>query len=174
MVVGVIYFNYVRTRHRNEKKLLKAERALELKNANEIVAFKNKELAASTLKLIEKDEMLVKLKENISKINGVLNKEELKKVARSIKVNNGQNWEEFEARFISVNQSFYDKLSEIYPNLTQGDKKLCALIKLNFSSKDIARLLAISPESVHTARYRLRKKMKLPRDQNLTEFIASV
>ena len=87
---------------------------------------------------------------------------------------NDQNWEEFEARFISVNKGFYERLKAKYPKLTQGDLKLCALIKLNFSSKDMARLMGISVESVHTTRYRLRKKLGLNREDNLTEFITSI
>ncbi|MEM6380985.1 MAG: helix-turn-helix transcriptional regulator, partial [Bacteroidota bacterium] len=67
---------------------------------------------------------------------------------------------------------FYRHLKEKFPKLTQGDLKLCALIKLNFSSKDVAKLMGISVESVHTTRYRLRKKLGLQREDNLTEYIA--
>ncbi len=89
-------------------------------------------------------------------------------------MSNHRNWEEFEARFVSINQSFYRRLQEKFPQLSQRDLKLCALIKLNFSSKEMAKLLGISVESAHTSRYRLRKKLNLTREVNLTEFIASV
>ncbi|MFW2376918.1 MAG: helix-turn-helix transcriptional regulator, partial [Cellulophaga baltica] len=80
---------------------------------------------------------------------------------------------EFEARFTAINQSFYKNLKDTYPSLSQTDLKLCALVKLNFSSKEMSSLLGISIESVHTSRYRLRKKLNLERNDNLTEFIAN-
>jgi DNA-binding CsgD family transcriptional regulator len=61
-----------------------------------------------------------------------------------------------------------------YPKLSQGDQKICALIKLNFSSKEMSRLLGISVESVHTSRHRIRKKMDLPRSVNLEDYINSL
>jgi len=174
ILIGLAYLSHVRAKHRAEKQFIEKERELRTIKANEIVELKNKELAALTLRLIAKDEMLIQFKNNISQLKGNLDNTELRKITKSISINTEQNWEEFEARFVSVNQRFYNRLSELYPNLTQSDKKLCALIKLNFSSKDIAKLLAISPESVHTARYRLRKKMHMSREENLTELIAHV
>ena len=73
-----------------------------------------------------------------------------------------------------VAEDFYKRLRERFPKLTQGDQKLCALIKLNFSSKDMAKLIGISVDSVHTTRYRLRKKLKLPREVSLGEFIGQL
>ncbi|MEM8524111.1 MAG: hypothetical protein AAGG68_05695, partial [Bacteroidota bacterium] len=126
------------------------------------------------LKLIEKDELLATLKEKLSKGNGDLKASELKKIVRSISHSNAQNWEDFEARFISVNKNFYEKLTAQYPKLSRGDQKLCALVKLNLSSKEMAKLLGISIESVHTNRYRLRKKLGLTREVSLTEFVAKL
>ena len=59
-----------------------------------------------------------------------------------------------------------------FPKLTRGDRKLCALLKLNLSSKEIARLMGISVESVHTTRYRLRKKLGLEKGDDLIDFMA--
>ncbi|MBX2871769.1 MAG: tetratricopeptide repeat protein [Saprospiraceae bacterium] len=174
ILISVLYFNYVRTKHRTEKQMIKRERELEIQNVNELIEIKNKELAASTLKLIEKDEFLSNLKDKLAQQNGDLNAKSVKQIVRSINSNSSQNWEEFEARFITVNQDFYQRLEDKFPKLTQGDKRLCALIKLDFSSKDMAKLMGISVESVHTNRYRLRKKLDLERDINLTEFIATL
>lgn len=172
ILMSILYFNYVRSKHRSEKLMIKRERELEIQKVNELIELKNKELAASTLKLIEKDEFLANLKDNLAHQEGDLSATAVKKIVRSINNNSSQNWEEFEARFIAVNQNFYQRLEESFPKLTQGDKRLCALIKLDFSSKDMAKLMGISVESVHTNRYRLRKKLDLERDTNLTEFIA--
>lgn len=174
ILISILYFNYVRTKHRTEKQMIKRERELEIQNVNELIEMKNKELAASTLKLIQKDEFLSNLKDKLAQQDGDLSSKRVKQIVRSINSNSSQNWEEFEARFISVNQDFYQRLEVKFPKLTQGDKRLCALIKLDFSSKDMAKLMGISVESVHTNRYRLRKKLDLERDKNLTEFIATL
>ena len=174
LIIGIIYIYYVRSKHRAEKRIIKKERELEIQKANELVELKNKELAASTLKLIEKDEVLASLKDKFAHQKEGLSPNDIKQLARSININSAQNWEEFENRFVAVNKNFYNRLFKKYPNLTQGDQKLCALIKLNFSSKDMAKLMGISVESVHTTRYRLRKKLKLARQVNLEEFIAKI
>lgn len=171
---GMIYFKYMAAKYRAEKQVIRKEKELELRKANEVLEIKNKELAASALKLIEKDENLALLKSKIRENNGKVDVSELKKVVRSISISNDRNWEEFEARFVDVNQSFYNSLQEQFPKLSQRDLKLCALIKLNFSSKEMAKLLGISVESAHTSRYRLRKKLGLTRNVNLTEFIANI
>ncbi len=173
-LLGFVYFRYVRSKHKAEKRLIEKKKQLEIQKANEIVELKNKELSTSTLKLIEKDEFISNLKSKLSKRSGDINIGEIKRIVSHMSAGNDQNWEEFEARFISVNKGFYERLKAKYPKLTQGDLKLCALIKLNFSSKDMARLMGISVESVHTTRYRLRKKLGLNREDNLTEFIASI
>jgi len=176
LVAAFFYFKYVRARHHAEKQMIRKERELEVQKANEIVQLKNKELAASTLKLIARDEFIEGIKEKLERNNDVVSANDLKTIVRSIKAttNNDQNWEEFEARFVAVNKDFYTMLKSKFPKLTQGDLKLCALIKLNFSSKDIARLMGISVESVHTTRYRLRKKIGLVNKENLVEFIAGI
>lgn len=173
-VIGVIYLNYVRAKHRAEKQLIQKKKELEIQQANEMVELKNKELAASTLKLIEKDEFLSEIKNKLAVNKGEKGIQDIKRIVHSVSVSNAHNWKEFQARFVAVNKRFYQELKARYPNLTQGDLKLCALIKLNFSSKDMAKLVGISVESVHTTRYRLRKKLNLTRDVNLTEFIANL
>ena len=168
---GLLYFNYVRNKHKAEKTLIKTKRELEIKQAGELLELKNRELAASSIKLIEKDEILSTLKERLSQGKGGIEGHELKKIVRSISHSNAQNWEEFETRFTSVNKDFYKKLNTEYPKLSRGDLKLCSLIKLNLTSKEMAKLLGISLESVHTNRYRLRKKLALTKDVSLTEFV---
>ena len=174
ILFGILYFNYVRSKHRTEKELIRKKQELEIQKTNELVELKNKELAASVLKLIEKDALVEKLKEKLAQGKGDIKRQEIEQIVRSVSNGSSGNWQEFEARFVSVNKSFYEKLNRRFPNLTQGDQKICALVKLNFSSKEIAKLLGNSVESVHTTRSRLRKKLKLSRDINLTEFIADV
>ena len=131
-------------------------------------------MAASALQLIEKDEFFKNLKTKIREGEPTMKKSDLNKILRSVSVTNTNTWDEFRLRFIEVNKEFYDTIFEKFPNLSQGDQKICALIKLNMSSKEMSRLLGISVESVHTSRHRIRKKMNLPRTINLEDYINSL
>ncbi|MDO6516969.1 tetratricopeptide repeat protein [Zobellia uliginosa] len=173
-ILGLIYFRSIRTRHLTEKQLLRRNKQLEIKKGKELLDLKNKELAVSALQMVEKDEFLKQIAERLKEAEGISDKPEVKQVLKSISHNQSDNWDEFRLRFTAVNEDFYNKITTMYPKLSQADQKLCALIKLNFSSKEMARLLGISVESVHTRRYRLRKKMKLDRSVNLEEYISSL
>ena len=85
-----------------------------------------------------------------------------------------QEWTDFNAHFESINATFYNRIKQEYPDISPNDLKLCALIKLNLSIKEMSAILNISPNSVKTARYRLRKKLRLNTEDNLTEFILSL
>jgi tetratricopeptide (TPR) repeat protein len=173
-VIGFLYFVYLRTKHSAEKQLMRRNKELEIQKTEELLELKNKELATSALQLVEKDEFLRDLKSKLEGDKDALKTKEINQVLNSISVSNNNNWDEFKLRFTAINDKFYQKLTRDYPNLSQSDLKICALIKLNFSSKDMARLLGISVESVHTTRYRLRKKMNLSREINLEKFISII
>ncbi len=172
--VGFIFFKNLQNKHKIEKELIRRNKELEIQKANELLELKNKELAASALQLVEKDEFLKELKTKLRGGGENMKVSEMNKILRTISISNNNNWEEFKLRFTAVNEKFYQKLTQKYPKLSQSDHKICALIKLNFSSKDMSRLLGISVESVHTTRYRLRKKLGLERSSNLEDFIASL
>ncbi len=175
VLFGYLFIRYLRNKHKNEKLILKEKQKLKLQKQNEVLELKNKELAQSALRLIEKDEFINNIKTKLAnqKDNQDVSST-IKRMLRTIQGTPTSNWKEFEARFTAVNQSFYKKLQENYPNLRQTDQKICALLKLNFPSKDMAKLLGISVESVHTSRHRLRKKLNLKRHENLEEFINKI
>ena len=142
---------------------------------------KSQELASSTMNLIRKNEMLLEIMDTVTKAsheiksnsdsNGVLSR--LNKIERSIRQNieNDNNWKKFEENFDIVYENYLKRLGEMYPDLSTSDKKLCAYLKMDLSSKDIAPLLNTSIRGVETNRYRLRKKFDLERDVNLSEFL---
>jgi len=82
-----------------------------------------------------------------------------------------KDWEDFKRRFEEVHQDFFRILKVICPKLSSNELKLCTLLKLNMNLKEAASIMGISPESVKTARYRLRKKLNLSREDNLIDFI---
>ncbi len=174
LLIAYFYFRFIKSKHKSTQLLTIKTKELENLKNKELLNLKNKELAASALRIIEKDEVLKTIKTAMTDNKEKLSEGAVKNLFKSITNTNSNNWKEFEARFISVNPSFYQTLNNKHPHLTQGDKKLCALIKLNFNSKEIAQLLGISVESIHTLRYRLRKKMNLSRSTNLTNYLEKI
>jgi tetratricopeptide (TPR) repeat protein/DNA-binding CsgD family transcriptional regulator len=171
ILFGYTFIRYIRNKHKNEKLILKEKQKLKLQKQSEILELKNKELAQSALRLIEKDEFINNIKDKLANQKDSIDVNVIKRILKTIQGTPTSNWKEFEARFTAVNQSFYEKLKVDFPDLKQTDQKICALVKLNFPSKDMAKLLGISVESVHTSRHRLRKKLNLERHENLEEFI---
>ncbi|AUS05493.1 helix-turn-helix transcriptional regulator [Pseudotamlana carrageenivorans] len=141
------------------------------KSSQELIDIKNKELTTNTLQLIEKDAIIKKLSTYLKNKD---NDPSAKALIKSIENQSESLWDAFNKRFTAQNIGFYERLQEKVPNLSAADLKVCALIKLNFTGKEMAYLLGISLGSVHVARHRLRKKMKLDRDKNLTNFINSI
>lgn len=84
------------------------------------------------------------------------------------------NWDEFELLFQKVHHSFYSTLSEQFPELTHNERKLCVFLKLNMNSKQISQITFQSEEALKKARLRLRKKLNIDRDTNLTGFIQNL
>lgn len=154
------------TQVQNEKEIIR------IKNEQLEVEFKSKskELAVSTMSIIKKNELLTTIKDEL---NTVKDKEVVKPVIKiidkSLKQNN--DWELFQEAFNNADSEFLKKVKTIHPSLSPNDLKLCAYLRLNLSSKEIAQLLNISPRSVEIKRYRLRKKLDLKHEDNLANYI---
>ena len=135
---------------------------------------KNRELAISTMSMIKKNEFLNSIKDELTKIKEAPT--EIKRVLRIINknLNNNDDWKFFEEAFNNADKDFLKKIKEKHPSLTPNDLKLCAYLRLNLSSKEIAPLFSISIKSVEVKRYRLRKKMDLSRDESLTSYILEI
>ena len=102
--------------------------------------------------------------EDVSKVVKLINKN----------LNTTDDWKLFEEAFNNTDKDFIKKLKTNHPNLTSNDLRLCTYLRLNLSSKEIAPLLNISLRSVEVKRYRLRKKMNLPHEASLTNYILSL
>lgn len=156
-------------------KSLESEKELmEIRNAQlkQDVESKNRELAVSTMSMIKRNELLSSLKKEIMKGD----EKSLKQVIKIIdnNLNDTDDWQMFEEAFNNADKDFINKLKKMHNNLTPNDLRLCAYLRLNLSSKEIAPLLNISPRSVEVKRYRLRKKIDLPHDVNLTNYILDI
>jgi ligand-binding sensor domain-containing protein/DNA-binding CsgD family transcriptional regulator len=162
---------------------LKAEREVERLRIEKLEAnmkYKNKELANSTYHIIRKNKFLNALKSEISTLSKAAKSEfveqELKKISRKIDrdINNEKNWEVFDRYFDEVHQEFLFRLKEKHPDLSPKELRLSAYLRMNISTKEIAPLMNISIRGVEISRYRLRKKLNLDRDENLTQYLMDI
>jgi len=142
---------------------LKMAGKAKLKLEKEIEA-KEKEQKKIALNIIRKNEILSDLKEGIERLKtkseGNLKFSDLNSLKIQIieNLNTDKERKSFDKYIKKINNSFYQNLEIIYPNLTENEKKLCSLLRLKLSSKEIASILNITPKSVEVNRYRLRKK----------------
>ena len=167
VLISIIF--YARYKILNEsKKRLKTE-----------VDLKNKELLSFTLQTTQKNELIQQLKEDVTNAFNKLDADHkmpsksIGNMFRNIH-NTERDWEEFKLRFEQVDQDFLQKLKKDYTQLSATDIRICALIRLNLSAKEIAAMLNITQDSVNKSRYRLRKKLELPKEIDLNNFIASI
>ncbi|SMG13651.1 Tetratricopeptide repeat-containing protein [Marivirga sericea] len=146
---------------------------------NQKIEFKNKELTSYALNFVQKNEVLEEIKSSIGELkkspNGVTAKElnSLNKLVSS-SMHIDKDWQDFKRQFEEVHTNFFTNLKTQFPTLSSNELKLCALLKLNMNLKEASTVMGISPESVKTARYRLRKKLGLGRSDNLVEHIISL
>lgn len=168
IIAAIVIRNRIRYLKQQKEKELSQSREQE---AKELLAHRNRELTANMLQLIEKDEMFSSVRAYLKNGNDGL---KTIKYLDSLKKQSISLWDAFNSRFADQNKDFYDRLQKRVPNLSSNDLKICALIKLNFSTKEMAILLGISTGSLHVARHRLRKKMDIERDVNLFDFINSI
>ena len=143
---------------------------LENKNLLSELEYKHKEVVNFALHIAEKNDFLENLQKTLNASNDQIDPKTLKKlIAQNLSTEKDR--EEFNANIESLNDSFFLKLDEKFPKLTKTDKRLCALLRLNLSSKEIASIQNISPNSVDVNRYRLRKKLDITTDKDLSNFL---
>ncbi len=134
-------------------------------------------LAASTMNLVVKNEFMENIKEELKEVNLKAELSErkealsqiVKEIDKALKLQ--EDWQQFEYHFDRVHGDFLTRLTNEFTDLTPGEQKLCAFLRLKMDTKEIANLMAISVRGVEVARYRLRKKFDLDTYQNLSKFI---
>jgi len=134
---------------------------------------KNRELAITTMSLINKNELLQGIKNDLSHLEDKTTRGQVIRVINK-NLNNDHDWAYFQEAFNNADKDFLKKVHKKHPNLTPNDLKLCAYLRLNLSSKEIAPLLNISVRSVEIKRYRLRKKINLDHEKSLVDYILSI
>ncbi|MBB5397073.1 triple tyrosine motif-containing protein [Mucilaginibacter sp. AK015] len=141
------------------------------------LASKSRELANSAMNIVYKNELLQKISDEINNFKDStgkkLSEDQLKKIHKVIDqgMSDDRDWNVFENSFNEAHENFFKKLKHDHPDLVPNDLKLCAYLRMNMSSKEMASLLNISLRGVEIRRYRLRKKLNLAHDKNLVEFL---
>ncbi len=155
-----------------EKEILRLQNE---KLANEIEG-KTNELMSKALQMGHKNEVMQKLKDGFKDLRQEQNEENLKKIRGlenlvNVEMQDENNWEQFRVYFDQINQNYTESLLKEFPNLTTNDIRTCILIKLNLSIKEMAALLNISVAGVEKSKYRLKKRLNLNVEDDLTEFL---
>lgn len=139
---------------------------------------KNNELMSTAVQMAHKNELLLGIKENLEIIKTAPEAERLKSL-RGLKrtleaeIENKETWDQFLLYFDQVNRNFITELQTKHPNLTQNDLRMCALTRLNMSNREMATLLNISINGVEKSRYRLKKRLDLTVDDDLSKYLLS-
>jgi ligand-binding sensor domain-containing protein/DNA-binding CsgD family transcriptional regulator len=163
----------------NEQKLVLEQEnmAIVRENLEATINLQNAKVASNTVNLIHLNEILLSIKELISQIDKKndpnTNFSLLTKINRIIdhELQGDKHWNEFEEIFNQLHDNFMQRLKASFPELTPRDMRLCAYLRMNFNTKEIAPLLGISVRGVEDTRYRIRKKLQLSSEANITEFI---
>ena len=154
----------------NEKEIMKIKN----EQLEKDIKSKSKELAVSTMSIVKKNELLAEIKNKILEANKA--NENLNPIINIIdkSLRKNDDWKLFKESINNVDRNFLDRLNKLHPDLSPNEIKLCAYLRLNLSSKEIAPMFNISTKSVEIKRYRLRKKMNLLSDENLTHYILTL
>lgn len=165
-----------------QEALLHEQKLVKLRNEQlkAELASKSRELASTALNIVNKNELLQNISHEVNKLQDAegnrLPERQLKKIQKIILdgMSSETDWSLFEKSFNETNANYFKKLKEGYPELTPNDMKLCAYLRMNMTSKEIASLLNITVRGVELRRYRLRKKLNMDPDKNLVEFFMEI
>jgi tetratricopeptide (TPR) repeat protein len=167
---------------RKEKQLADAElekSKIKEKELQQSVLYKTKQLSTHALHMMQRNSMLQDIQQSIKELSKKADidaqpgfKRINLMIAQSLR--SQKDWDVFKLYFAEVNRTFYRRLNEINPNLTTNDQRLCALVKLNMTSKEMASVLNVAPNSIKSSRYRLKKKLGLSADADMEEFIRAL
>ncbi len=185
LLTAFLLYKVMRARVRNgelEQEKLRLEREkleAEQTTLRESLEFKDRELTANALFLLKKNELIAHIAERLLKAKSTFRQENQKiiqDIVRDLQASHDEhNWKEFEAHFTRVHSSFYQTLQERFPSLSPNERKLCAFLRLNMSTKDISAITHQSVNSITVARSRLRKKLQIEgEDVNLVDFLLSL
>lgn len=179
LLVIILILLYLNQKNKNVKlKLIEENLVLEKNKLNQDLEYKKKELTSNMMYLMEKNEFITSISKKLIELKPDAkkdNKDLIQQIINEIRQNsNAKIWEEFEVRFKEVHDKFYKALHKAHPDLTLNEIKICAFLRLNMSTKDISAITHQSVKTINMARFRLRKKLNIDRDDNLIAYLNSL
>lgn len=179
LVVTLVLFYLLSQSRLRRLRLQKSYAELEKTNLRNELEIKNKELATNVMYLIRKNELIGQIAAELLEKSMHFKKENQQIIHRVIhdleKVQDEAIWADFEIRFQQVHNNFYQTLLQIAPDITANERRLCAFLKLQMTTKEIATITGQSPRSIEVARTRLRKKLQLTNTEtSLIEFLMTI
>jgi tetratricopeptide (TPR) repeat protein/DNA-binding CsgD family transcriptional regulator len=183
-ILGLLYFlshSRVRRLRLEKENINLASKNLELEKSNlmQELEIKNKELATNVMYQIQKNELIHEIGQKLQKLSYSISKSDQQLIIGIIKdlekTQDSSIWNEFEVRFQQVHNDFYNKLNVINPELSLNDRRLCAFLRLNMTTKEICSITGQSIRSIEVARTRLRRKLDLTNSETgLIEFLSKL
>ncbi len=178
LIIIVLFATVLRLKNRNIRKTARLAELEKIQHQTEMEA-RNRELVTSSLQLTVKNDILQEISGLCDKISAhkEMSPIELKKELNNILKHNyniDNDWAYFKRMFEQVYIDFFDEIKLLGPNLSENELRVCAYIKINLQSKEIAKIMNINPESVIKSRYRIRKKLNLEKDESLEDFIRNI
>jgi tetratricopeptide (TPR) repeat protein len=151
---------------------------LEKQRLEQEMEHNHKELTASALHVVKKNEFLESLKREISEVVRAVDRKArpaLQELLRQVdaRINDSEDWDAFEKQFMLAHHDFLRKLSQHSPTLTKTELRICALLKLNLTTKEIANILSTSIKTIESHRYHIRKKLDIPLETKLATYMAA-
>ncbi len=179
LAATILVLLFINQKNKNAKLKLKEENLLlEKRKLNQDLEYKKKELVSNLMYLMEKNEFITSISKKLIELKPDAkkdNKDLIQQIINEIRQNSSNKmWEEFEVRFKEVHTRFYSKLHQSHPDLTPNEVKICAFLRLNMSTKEISAITHQSIKSINMARFRLRKKLEIDRDENLINYLNSL
>lgn len=179
LLAAILILLFLNQRNKTSRVILtKLNLELEKKQLDNVLDYKNKELTTNMMYLLEKNEFIISIAKKLVDIKTELKGGDrmiVQQIINELKNNTSKNtWDEFELRFMEVNETFYQSLNERYPDLTPNERKLCAFLRLNMSTKEISTITHQSLNTINVARSRLRKKLNIEQEENLIAHLAQL
>lgn len=172
-ISGLLYFGFTQRIKRN-----RIEREKQEEIYKQEIAYKKKELTSQTLHLVQKSTFIQELKENLERIkrSPELFKVEFGRLVMLLERQSveDQDWEVFKSFFSEVHNDFDDKLRSIARDVTDKEIRLASFLRMKLTTKEIASILNVLPDSVLKSKYRLKKKLQLDKEQDLTGYLSGI
>jgi tetratricopeptide (TPR) repeat protein len=180
VILSLVLIMQMVRRSRDSRLLFRQQQMLNLEHLGQLekeLEGKNRELISKMMFLNQKNDMIFRLILRLQEIRDSEknSSEEILSIVNELRIDAPQsNWKEFEVQFIQVHPGFYQRLFERHPSLTSYEQRICAFLRMNLNTKEITSITGRSYKSIEVTRSRIRTKLGLKHNENLSSYLAAV